>query len=56
MYPVARDNSSFCSDHFEKETEKAMLTARDVLEELFDDNSDFPGSDSGGEKGEEVYA
>ena len=36
--------------------EKATLTARDVLEQLFDDNSDFTGSDSGGEEGEEVYA
>ena len=32
-----------------------MLTARDVLEQLFDDDSDFSGSDCGGEEGEEVY-
>ena len=56
MYPVASDNSSFFTDLFEKEMEKATLTARDVLEQLFDDNSDFTGSDSGGEEGEEVYA
>ena len=32
--------------------EKVMLTARDVLEQLFD----VTGSDSGEEEGEEVYA
>ena len=32
---VARENSSFFSNYFEKEMEKAMLTARDVLEQLF---------------------
>ena len=44
------------SDHFEKEIEKSTLTARDVLEQLFNDNSDFSGSDSGGEGGEAVFA
>ena len=52
MYPVARDNSSFFSNHFEKEMKKATPTARDVLEQHFDDDSDF----SGREEGEEVYA
>ena len=33
-----------------------MLTARDILEQLFDVDSDFCGSDSGEEEGEEVYA
>ena len=38
--------------------EKIKLTARDVLEQLFDDDSDFFGSDSEGEEGEgeDVYA
>ena len=47
MYPVARDNLSFFSNHFEKEMEKAMLTARNVLEQLFYNNSDFSGGDEG---------
>ena len=34
---------------------KQSLTTSDVLEHLFDDNSDFSGSESEGE-GEEVYA
>ena len=43
MYPVARDKPSFFSDHFEKEMEKATLTARDVLEQLFDTIQTFLG-------------
>ena len=34
---------------------KATLTARDIFKQLFDDDSDFSGSDSVGEEGEEVY-
>ena len=40
----------------EKEMEKAMLTSRDILEQLFDDDSDISGYVSGGEEGKEVYA
>ena len=35
--------------------EKRKFTASNVLEQLFDDDSDFSGSDSNGE-GEGVYA
>ena len=35
--------------------EKAMLTARDILEQLLDNDSDISGSDSGEKEGEEVY-
>ena len=53
---VPRNDSSFFSDHCEKEMEKATLTARDVLKQLFDNDSDFSGSDSDGKEGEEFYA
>ena len=36
--------------------EKSRFTTSDVLEQLFDDDSDFSGSDSEGEEGEDVYA
>ena len=36
--------------------ERSEFTAGDVLEQLFDDNSDFSGCDSAGEEGEDVYA
>ena len=36
--------------------EKTRFTTSDVLEQLFDDDSDFSGSDSEGEGGEDVYA
>ena len=43
VYSVAKDNSSFSSDHFENEMENATLTTRDVLEQLFDNDSEFLG-------------
>ena len=36
--------------------EKNRFTTSDVLEQLLDDDSDFSGSDSEGEGGEDVYA
>ena len=33
--------------------DKAMLTARDILEQLFDNDSDISGSDSSEKEGEE---
>ena len=43
------------SDDFEIDLEKSKFTASDVLEQQFDDDSDFSGSDSDGEEGEDVY-
>ena len=36
--------------------ERSEYIAGDVLEQLFDDVSDFSGSDSDKEEGEDVYA
>ena len=35
--------------------EKSKFTASDVLEQLFDEDSNLSGSDSDGEEGEDVY-
>ena len=44
---------SLYSDDFVIDMEKSKFAASDVLEQLFDDDSDFSGTDSGGE-GEDI--
>ena len=43
-------------NYTEIDLEKSKFTASDILKQLFDDDSEFSGSDSDGEEGEDVYA